>query len=358
MRTTTAIFLGMVLLSVTIAYGYMGNAQSQDEYSSKDQAQLEIKGSSGAEFSGFCAVGDGESEEISGQVPQSFVYDPNGEPLKCEIASEGDIEVILTAYNTRSVQQISGGTLNLTYQNGSIYSSTSSSGSSSSGSSSSGSSSSISSSVSSSSISSSGENDEESSDATDGSANVVSEPRDVSDFDEVELRGVGNLSIQQADSESLTVEAEEDVLPKIRTEVVNNRLIIGPEPNTSIQTSQPINYTLTVKDLNALKVSESGDIQAEGISTDKLGVIISGAGDVEISGRADGQEIDISGTGDYQAKDLESKEAKVDVGGTGSAIVNASDELDAKVSGAGSVEYVGDPTVNQDVSGTGEVSKH
>ena len=35
-----------------------------------------------------------------------------------------------------------------------------------------------------------------------------------------------------------------------------------------------------------------------------------------------------------------------------------SEELDAKVSGAGSVEYVGDSTVQQDMSGTGEVSEH
>jgi hypothetical protein len=44
--------------------------------------------------------------------------------------------------------------------------------------------------------------------------------------------------------------------------------------------------------------------------------------------------------------------------GSGSAIVNVSEELGAKVSGIGSVEYIGDPTVNQDVSGVGAVRKH
>jgi len=186
----------------------------------------------------------------------------------------------------------------------------------------------------------------------------MSESRNVSGFEEVELQGVGNLSIQQTDSESLTVEAEEDVLPKIRSEVENDRLIIGPEPNTSIQTTQPINYTLTVKDLNALKVSGPGNVDAEDISTDELAVTTSGAGNVKISGEADSQEINISGSGSYQAEDLESKEVKVDVGGSGSAVVNVSDELNAEVSGIGSVEYIGDPTVNQDVSGVGAVRKH
>ncbi len=180
----------------------------------------------------------------------------------------------------------------------------------------------------------------------------------MSGFDEVELRGIGNLSIRQTGSESLTVEAEEEVLPKIKTEVVNNRLIIGPEPNTGIQTSEPINYELTVKDLRALKLSGSGDISAQDIITDKISTTISGSGTVGISGSADSQEVNISGSGEYRAEDLESKEAKIDVSGSGSAIVNASEALDAKVSGSGSVEYVGNPTVKKDVSGSGRVSKH
>ena len=101
----------------------------------------------------------------------------------------------------------------------------------------------------------------------------------------------------------------------------------------------------------------SGDVEAESISTDELAVKINGTGNVEISGQADTQDGDISGSGDYQAEDLESKRAEVDVGGTGSATVNVSDELDAEASASGAIEYIGDPTVRQDVSGTGEVSE-
>jgi hypothetical protein len=144
----------------------------------------------------------------------------------------------------------------------------------------------------------------------------------------------------------------------IRTEVENNRLIIAPKPNTSIHTTDPIHYRLTVKDLNALAVSGSSNIVAEGINTDKLAVTISGTGNVKISGKAVSQELDISGSGNYRAQGLESDEAKIAVGGSGSAIVNVSDELDAAISGVGLVEYIGDPTVNQHVSGAGRVSKH
>jgi hypothetical protein len=338
LRTNNAVVLGILVLSVLFAAGCTGNAEAGGD-SGEDQANLEIKGSPGTEFSGSCTIGDGEPEEISGQVPQSLTYDLNGKPLKCEIASENDVEVTFAHGNDRSVQRISGGTLNLLYKDGSISSSTSSSSTSSQ-------------------ITSSSGQTEENSGTSNGSGNVTSESRDVSGFDEVELRGVGNLSIRQTGSESLSVEAEEDVLPKIRTEVVNNRLIIGPEPNTSIQTTEPINYVLTVKDLHALEASGSGDIDAEDIDTDKLSTTISGSGAVEISGSADSQETDISASGEYRAEDLQSKEAKIDVEGSGSAVVNVSEALDAKVSGAGSVEYIGNPTVEKDVSGAGNVNEH
>jgi hypothetical protein len=336
MRTNTAVLLTGVLLAVAFATGCAANAEGGTQASrdgGEDQTRLGDQ----------AQRGDQARLEISGQTPASFTYDLGGNALECEIASEGNVQVDLAAGNSHSVQRISGGTLNLTYDNGSISSVASSS---------SGSSSSVSSQV-----VSSGESGGEPEDATNGSDDVTSESRDVSGFDEVELSGVGNLSIRQTGSESLTVEAEEDVLADIRTEVVNDRLVIGPEPNTVLHTTGPINYELTVKDLRALRLAGSGNVDARGISTDELAVTISGAGAVEISGRADSQEVDIAGVGSYRAGDLQSEEAKVAIVGAGSAVVNASEVLEAKISGAGSVEYIGDPTVHQEVSGVGRVSK-
>ncbi len=341
MGTNTAIVLTWVAVLVAFATGCTGDARASGG-GDKERARLEIKGSPGTEFSGSCAIGDGEPEEIGGEVPKSFAYDLRGSPLDCEVGSDGDLRVELTVgENARSVQSISGGTLNLAYKDGSISSVTFSSSRSSreKGSSSSRV------------TSSAGKNGE-------GPTNVVEESRNVSGFEEVELRGVGNLSIRQTGNESLTVEAQENVLPKIGTEVVNNRLIVGPKADAPVHTTGPINYKLTVEDLNALKVSGSGNAEAEGISTDGLTVTISGAGDVKMGGEADKQEVSISGSGDYRAEGLESKEVKISIAGSGSAIVNASEELDAEISGVGSVEYVGDPTVRQDVSGVGRVSKH
>ena len=333
MRTSTAITFSCVVLLVAFATGCTGIPEASRD-SQKQQARLEIKGSPGTEFSGSCTIGHKQSEQIGGEVPRSFTYDLEGRSLDCQISSGDALRVELTAGNAHSVQSISGGSLHLSYANGSISSVTSSSSRSSrAGSTFSG-----------------GKPKEP--------TGVTRESRDVSDFDEVELRGVGNLSIEQTGSESLSVEAQADVLPKLTTRVVNHRLIIGPTPNTTIHTTEPINYKLTVKDLSAVEVSGAGNVEAEGVSTDSLGVTISGAGDMRMSGKADQQEINVFGSGVYQAGDLESKVVKIYIMGSGSAIVNASEELDVVISGSGSVQYRGDPTVKQDVTGAGRVSKY
>lgn len=92
------------------------------------EATLEMRGDEGTEFSGSCTVGD-QTSEIAGQAPESFTYELDGERLDCQINASGNLEINFTAGNTRSVQQISGGALNLTYENGQVSSSITSAGS-------------------------------------------------------------------------------------------------------------------------------------------------------------------------------------------------------------------------------------
>ncbi len=189
-----------------------------------------------------------------------------------------------------------------------------------------------------------------------GSGTMASVTKDVSGFNEVALNGVGNLTIRQTGSESLTIKAEDNVLPEISTEVEGNRLTIETEYDMPAPT-QPINYELTVRDLSALELPVAANVDASDISTDSLDVIISGAGNMKIAGQADSQDIEISGAGDYQAEDLESEEAELDISGSGEAVVRVSDHLHVEVSGSASVEYIGNPTVSRDITGAAEVRR-
>ena len=345
MRTNTAIAFAWVVFLAAFLPGCSNGNAGASAGSDQDHARLEIKGSPGTEFTGSCKVGDGEPTKIGGEAPKVFAYDLEGRSLKCEVSSQDNLRVELAVgENTHSAQSISGGTLHLTYEHGSVSTATYSSSRSRGGGSSS------------SHVSSSAETNTH---GPDGKTNerVTKESRNVSGFDSVELRGVGNLSIEQTGRESLTVEAEKAVIPKLTSRVVDGRLILGSQPNSAIHTTEPINYRLTVKDLRSLEVLGTANADATGIETDRLAVTISGAGNVKADGTADEQEVDISGTGTYLAENLQSREVEINVAGAGSAIVNAKEKLDAKISGVGSIEYVGNPKIQQTISGAGQVNK-
>jgi hypothetical protein len=213
-----------------------------------------------------------------------------------------------------------------------------------------------------------------------GSRRTVIEERMVSDFNEVEFSTIGELTIKQGDRESLTIEAESNIMRRIKTEVRGDTLIIDMRsafPWWGIVPTRRIVYDLTVEDLTAIGLSGVGGIYAGAIDTDRLRIDMSGAGEIiiraldaedlllehsgvgkcELAGEVISQEIALTGAGAYDAADLESETADVEVTGVGKATVWASEQLDIKLSGAGTVEYYGDPRVTEDITGVGRVRR-
>jgi Putative auto-transporter adhesin, head GIN domain len=210
-----------------------------------------------------------------------------------------------------------------------------------------------------------------------GSGHVQSETRNVHDFDRVELDGVGSLTITRGAAEALTIQAEDNLLPKIGSVVKDGTLTLAPVPGAHIEPTKPIRYELTVKQLRAIDISGAGDAVASGLGADQLDLSVSGAGRlattnitssaltvhmsgsgiVTVSGQASRQTVSISGVGRYVAPDLASQQAVIDISGAGSSAVKVSDHLKVTVSGAGKVTYTGTPSLEQDISGAGSVSK-
>jgi len=193
--------------------------------------------------------------------------------------------------------------------------------------------------------------------ATAGSGQLATQSPQVSGFTSVELTGVGELSIDQTGTESLTVSAEDNLLPLLTSRVEADTLILGKKPNTRIVTSKPITYTLTMKDITGLAVSGSGTINAPKLTTAALRIEISGSGVITTAGNADDQSLEISGSGRYLADGLTSKTTTAEISGSGTANVVASNALDVKISGSGTLTYSGNPQVSQTVSGSGKLIK-
>jgi hypothetical protein len=210
-----------------------------------------------------------------------------------------------------------------------------------------------------------------------GAGDVVDEKRAISNYSEVTLAGIGNLVIEEAETEGLVIHAEENLIQYIRAEVNQNRLVIGVQPGITLQPSKPITYRVRVKKIEGIHLTGSGSIEANGLNARKLTVDmggsghikilkldangvttqLTGSGDVELAGDVEEQALTISGAGAYKAPKLHSGIAKVKISGSGSAIVMVTNRLDIDISGSGAVHYKGDPEVNQNISGSGQVVK-
>lgn len=201
------------------------------------------------------------------------------------------------------------------------------------------------------------------------------EVREVSDFSEVALEGVGTLIIEQGDTESLTIEAEDRVLRRIESEVQGGRLTIRPA--RSFNTREPIIYHLRVDDLTGIALSGAGSIEAQQLTTERLTLSLDGAGSltigdlsanvlevtasgngaVTLGGAVAEQSVSLTGTATFDAANLESQAATVVIDQAAQATVRVSDTLTASVGGAGRLQYIGNPDVRQEVSAAGSITQ-
>lgn len=190
-----------------------------------------------------------------------------------------------------------------------------------------------------------------------GSGNVITESRPVAGFDSISFHGAAQLLIDQNGTESLSVEAEDNLLPHLISEVSGRQLNLGVQPGVTLESTRPIIFRLSVRELRKIKASGSGEIEAKNLTGESLEIDQSGSFDMNLQGRATRQAIDLSGSGSLNAGQLDSTEVSVDISGSGDVVVRASSRLAARISGSGTVEYIGDPTITKEISGSGDIRK-
>lgn len=190
---------------------------------------------------------------------------------------------------------------------------------------------------------------------TPGSGTMITESRDVSGFSEIALQGSGDVVVTVDGTEALTIEAEDNIMPLLTSEVSNGRLELGAE--SAFSPTQGITYTISAQSLVGVTVSGSGDVVAKAIDESSFTVKISGSGTVEPAGAAGDLTVTVSGSGNYEGPELVAAIGEVKVSGSGNALVNVTDRLEVTISGSGHVEYIGDPDLSSSVSGSGDVNQ-
>lgn len=188
-----------------------------------------------------------------------------------------------------------------------------------------------------------------------GSGPIVREERPAAGVSAVEFGAFGTLEIVQGDEEGLTIHAQGNILPMIVSEVEGDTLRIRVEGN--VDPTFGLKMRLRVRELRSIVAGGAGNISASGVAGETISVSVTGANQVTLAGTVREQTITLSGAGSYDGGALESQRATVTIDGFADALVRVSEQLRTEISGAGSVEYFGEPRLIEDNAGLGQVMR-
>src|SRR3989440_10842443 len=188
-----------------------------------------------------------------------------------------------------------------------------------------------------------------------GSGVRKTEKRDLKSFNAIDTTGAYEIDVTCQKPASFEVEADDNILPLIKTEVRDGILFVSNDQ--PYHSSKPTILHITLSDLNSVSSHGAGEIKIADARSSDLKIESTGAASVEAAGTARSVTIFSSGAGKIDTSNLRAEKARVDVNGAASIDVYASEQLDVNVSGVGHVSYSGNPkVVNKHVSGIGSVS--
>ena len=251
---------------------------------------------------------------------------------------------------------------------------------------------------------------------TKGSGVVKEESRAVANFSRLVLALPATVTLSQGATESLTISADDNLLPLMVTRVSGEELIIEGDKSHGFSTKKEIRIRLTVKALNAIHIRGSGDIIDDRLKSDKFDIDIAGSGDVKfksidagqfkigikgsgdvtvdsldgksvdarvhgsgdirlpslrasavnisikgsgdvlVAGNADRVDIEVMGSGDVHSRKLIAREASVKIMASGGVDVYAKEKLTASIVGSGDIRYAGSPNdISRTVRGSGSI---
>ena len=247
-----------------------------------------------------------------------------------------------------------------------------------------------------------------------GSGNVKTEIRNVSGFTEVRTTSSVDIKVKQSSTFEVKVEADDNLLQYITTEIDGNCLVVSIENGINIRNSRKMVVYVSMPQLNGAEVKGSGNILGDSkFSGDKIDISIygsgnislsydgkngnmktAGSGNIDINGKIDNVEIIVQGSGnnnatlesssieitikgsgdvkingntsDFKAMvqgsgdidcfDLNSKTADVTIKGSGNCNITVSELLNASIYGSGDIYYKGNPDkIKSDINGSGKV---
>ncbi len=220
----------------------------------------------------------------------------------------------------------------------------------------------------------------------------VEKTYEFANFSKVEVSSAFRYEIKQSDSFGVVVSTFEDDVSTLDVRLEGTRLIVARKPISGahgVATAK-----ITMPKLDSLTVSGASSGSARGFASEspcaldlsgaskldmdmqtgdatvhvsgasrltgklmggRVVADISGASDADLEGSAPAATIQVTGASELNAPHLLIQSANLNLAGASHATVNASETLTMVVSGSSTVNYLGNPTITEDVTGNSSV---
>lgn len=211
-----------------------------------------------------------------------------------------------------------------------------------------------------------------------GNGSIKRQARQVTHFTGLALEVPGKLELRMGDSEGVSIETDDNVLPLIETVVENGTLKIRPSKRNLNLKTKNLKIVVNARQIERLALGGSGSIDADTLRAPRLDIDLGGSGDIQVRGlESDTLAVNLGGSGDFKAGEgrarklsvsiggsgtvdmgrVQSDSASVSVAGSGEATVWAKSELSMTIAGSGDVNYYGDPRLSKSIVGSGDARR-
>jgi hypothetical protein len=210
-----------------------------------------------------------------------------------------------------------------------------------------------------------------------GSGNLETEEYVFTDFTGVEISSAFEFEIKQSSSYGINVTADDNVIDyvqvsqdgqtlKIRLGAVTGLRLVTLRASVTLPRLRELNISGasrgTVSDFSStedLDITVSGASRVTGdITAGNVDFDISGASTVQLEGSANDMIAGVSGASRFSLDDFTVNDANVNISGASTGTINLDGRLDANVSGASTLLYIGDPVMGTiNVSGASTLKK-
>ena len=207
----------------------------------------------------------------------------------------------------------------------------------------------------------------------------TTESRDVSGFSKIDINLKAKVYITQSEVQKIEVKTGKNILEKIKTEEDGDVLEISKEDKFFLfdWNNSDIEVYIEVPNLEKIELNSSGDIiisnfdfeniklylpasgnvEMENVTATNFEAKITGSGDIEASGFANTTSIKITGSGNFEGRELQTNHMKVNITGSGNVETDTLESLDVEIPGSGNVYYkeYENIDVKKEIKGVGKV---